>query len=181
MISIIASINPRHCVPIADGDKSLEMRKSKPKEVPFKVYIYCTGVKSLNLATYCDLHRRSGGRIDEWAGKIIGEFVCDRVYQYTTGNLTEGMDISTEEVTRMACLSYEELMAYENSAEPKENCLYMVGLYAWHITDLQIYRKPKGLGDFIRPGTDAKGFSRPPQSWYYAAPYVPRQEVNTYG
>jgi len=39
------------------------------------------------------------------------------------------------------------LYEYEHSAEPKENCIYLVGVYGWRISDLKIYDKPKELSD----------------------------------
>ena len=41
--AILMSIQPKWCALIADGYKTVEVRKSRPKfETPFKVYIYCT-------------------------------------------------------------------------------------------------------------------------------------------
>lgn len=42
MTSIIASIKPKWCELIVSGKKTIEVRKIAPKEVPFKVYMYCT-------------------------------------------------------------------------------------------------------------------------------------------
>ena len=43
MKSVLMSINPRWCELIANGKKTVEIRKTKPKlEPPFKCYIYCT-------------------------------------------------------------------------------------------------------------------------------------------
>lgn len=41
--AVLISIQPKWCGLIAAGKKTLEIRKSRPKqETPFKVYIYCT-------------------------------------------------------------------------------------------------------------------------------------------
>ncbi|MGN0539812.1 MAG: ASCH domain-containing protein [Candidatus Fimenecus sp.] len=41
--AVLMSIQPRWCELIANGKKTLEVRKTKPKlSTPFKVYIYCT-------------------------------------------------------------------------------------------------------------------------------------------
>lgn len=163
--AVLLSVNPRWCGLIASGKKTLEIRKSKPKlEVPFKVYIYCTKGRSLHFwrsKTYSYADDRSHNAFDFCGdGKVIGEFVCDRVYQYTTSNMTNGVDIAENEVITQSCLSRKELDAYEHSAEPKENCVYRVGLYCWHITDLKIYAQPQDL--FI-----TKGLKHGPQSWRY--------------
>ncbi len=41
--AILISIKPQYCELIANGKKTIEVRKTKPKlEPPFKCYIYCT-------------------------------------------------------------------------------------------------------------------------------------------
>lgn len=45
--AVMISIQPQWCALIANGKKTLEVRKSKPKiEMPFKCYIYCTKDKN---------------------------------------------------------------------------------------------------------------------------------------
>lgn len=182
--SVLISIKPKYCKMIASGEKTLEIRKSKPKiSTPFKCYIYCTagyGRNTFNVPVSAEQIARHYAETGSMVclnspvgnGKVIGEFVCDRVYQYTTGNLTDGMDITTWDVTRMSCLTYEDIRSYENSAEPKENCLYMVGLYCWHISNLKIYEQPKKVSEFVgikqmRDGFELRVLERPPQSWCY--------------
>ena len=60
MKSVLISIQPKWCERIADGSKTIEVRKTKPKlDTPFKVYIYCTEEKRL-------LHKfDKGERIDD--------------------------------------------------------------------------------------------------------------------
>ena len=49
MKSVMLSIRPKWCEMIASGEKTIEVRKTKPKlETPFKCYIYCT-VKRLGM------------------------------------------------------------------------------------------------------------------------------------
>ena len=41
--SVMLSIRPKWCEKIANGEKTIEVRKTKPNlETPFKCYIYCT-------------------------------------------------------------------------------------------------------------------------------------------
>ena len=71
MKSVLISIRTKWVEKISSGEKTIEVRKSAPKEVPFKAYIYCTignGVKGDYLVP-------SGIQ----CGKVIGEFVCDKV------------------------------------------------------------------------------------------------------
>ena len=135
--AVLLSINPKWCGKIAATEKTLEIRKSKPK----------MDVRSHNAFDLCG------------DGKVIGEFVCDRVYQYTTTNM-DGADISENDVVSQSCLSLKELDAYEHSAEPKENCIYLLGLYCWHITDVKIYERPLDLSKIWN-------LNKAPQSWRY--------------
>ena len=42
-IAVMLSIKPKYCELIASGEKTIEVRKTKPKiEKTFKCYIYCT-------------------------------------------------------------------------------------------------------------------------------------------
>lgn len=173
MKAVLISIQPRWCKLIANGKKTVEVRKSKPKmEAPFKVYIYCTQEKR---------------RYSPWGGKVIGEFMCDRIYQYASdlfrSTPVEGTDISTEEMERLSCLAAKELYEYEHSAEPRENCIYLLGVYGWHISDMKIYDTPLDLSNFFhacdKPSEQncivceesgkarCKQLRRPPQSWCY--------------
>ena len=80
-------------------------------------------------------------------GKVIGEFVCDEItplfnvattsWSLLAGNVHE----YAKALVRMACLTEEEIHSYAK----EKNC------YAWHITDLVIYDKPKDLNNFIAP------------------------------
>ena len=45
MKSVLIAIRPQWAEKIAKGIKTIEVRKTAPKEVPFKAYIYCTKEK----------------------------------------------------------------------------------------------------------------------------------------
>lgn len=93
MNEIMLSVRPKWCELIASGQKTIEIRKTKPRcNVPFKVYIYCTKqrVNGEILLTYDKKieGRNKGFRdVDDipLAGKVIGEFVCDRVFMIWAG------------------------------------------------------------------------------------------------
>ena len=82
----LISIRPEWCQKIASGEKTIEVRKNRPKLAPpFKCYIYCTRDKHLafmqnqmgaNLIACIDAETAIpvGGFIGN--GKIIGEFMC---------------------------------------------------------------------------------------------------------
>ena len=43
MIAVLISIRPKWCEKIISGEKTIEVRKTRPKmDTPFKCYIYCT-------------------------------------------------------------------------------------------------------------------------------------------
>lgn len=164
MKSVLISIQPKWCELIASGKKTVEVRKTAPKlEQPFKCYIYCTNVKSMPLNEYVKIHRATGGKIDDWHGKVIGEFVCDAIIGHCEmGNA----DIAEQQ----GCIKREILFEYANGKE----------LYGWHISDLVIYDKPKVL-DWLRKPVECQPvigsdkcrdcheceIKRPPQSWCY--------------
>lgn len=46
MKSVLIAIRPKWTEKIASGQKTIEVRKTAPKDVPFKAYIYCTKEKN---------------------------------------------------------------------------------------------------------------------------------------
>lgn len=131
MKSVMISIKPKWCELIANGKKTVEVRKTKPKiDTPFKVYIYepraqCDRPIMLDFGEL-DFHGR---------GQVIGEFVCDSIFMIWdgyAGNLGDD------------CLTFEE----------RENYLKGNNGYGWHISDIVIYDKPKELSEFYKPCTD---------------------------
>lgn len=146
MKSVMISINPKWCSLIASGEKTIEVRKTKPSlETPFKCYIYCTGFK----------HFYSFG-----GQKVIGEFVCDRIYELAPINH------APDDVEKQACLTREEIVNYIRGCG-----------YGWHINDPKIYDKPKELSEFRKPcKPDCNAICNigcpvvlksPPRSWCY--------------
>lgn len=146
MKSVMISIKPKWCELIANGKKTVEVRKTRPKiEIPFKCYIYCTKGDTYRL----DGHRTNACKETFWVGeplnnlsggryvgnsKVIGEFVCDRIYPicYTLDGFADVVDCQT------TCLKPRDFLAY-GKGKP---------LFGWHISDLVIYEKPKELEDF---------------------------------
>ena len=125
MKSVLISIRPKWCEKIASGEKTIEVRKTRPKlQTPFRVYIYRTkGTVP---------HIINGKWVQmEVSGTVIGEFTCDRIYGLAP------LNHAPDDVEQQACLTREEIVRY----------LKGVG-YGWHISDLKIYDKPKELGDF---------------------------------
>lgn len=170
--AVIISIRPKWCQMIASGEKTIEVRKNRPKlDTPFKCYIYCTRDKHLafmqnqtgtNLIACMDVETAIpvGGSVGN--GKIIGEFICDRIslIAYDGGELSSTTNAAFSPAT---CLSQTEIIAYIGD---KGRC------YGWHINGLRIYDTPRELGEFTglrdaRFGAEPYDIKRPPQSWCY--------------
>lgn len=176
MKSILMSIQPKWCEKIINGEKTIEVRKTAPKEVPFKAYIYCTkGGKILREAFYPNgkpdkkyfyLADRNRNHEKNLNGKIIGEFVVNGITEFTT-DYRQADTKQLDTILAKACLSFEEAVDYDNG-----KCLY-----ALNITELKIYDKPKELGELetydykiaqdVRQPCPYKKLTRPPQSWQY--------------
>ncbi len=154
MKSVLISIRPQWVEKIASGQKTIEVRKTAPKEVPFKAYIYCC--KGNN--GYEWLYRvddNGHGKAQSLHGKVIGEFICDKVDGHLSGWDTAFGDIVD---TTPMCLTVEELLHY-SARKP---------LYFWHISDLKIYDRPRALSEFGKVGFGHEvPLKRPPQSWQY--------------
>ena len=148
MKSVLISIKPKWCELIASGKKTVEVRKTVPKlETPFKCYIYCTGGAM-----------RYSPVINYGITMVIGEFVCDRIEEFTPTE--KGVAFKRFRALYETCLSVAEIRAYLGSK---------VG-YGWHISDLVIYDEPKPLSDFHHCGVNYHfnpPITRPPQSWCY--------------
>lgn len=163
--AVLISIRPKWCEKIISGEKTIEVRKTRPKlKLPFKCYIYQTG-----------------------QGGVIGEFVCDDIFERivrvgTNCQTTKyclcdwNMDCTPlDGVLSDACLTLDELEKYLDGG---------VG-YGWHISDLKIYDTPKKLIEFkglckvesdccacphynySKMDCDGRTISHPPQSWCY--------------
>lgn len=126
------------------------MRKTVPKEVPFKAYIYCT--KAANKRNtlwknknYLYVDDRDHNAFDyPLNGKVIGEFVCDNVVNIsvTVRNLNETYNYANvNNECAGTCLTWKQLGEY-GKGKP---------LYALHITALKVYDKPRELGEFCTP------------------------------
>lgn len=142
MKSVLISIKPQWVEKIASGEKTIEVRKSVPKEVPFKAYIYETKESKKrylddrfnsffnNKSHYTDM------------GKIIGEFICDKVYliknQGSRFSVADEEQSVTNEIARQSCLDYDDMVGYLGNKDG----------YGWHISDLKIYDEPKDLSEF---------------------------------
>lgn len=133
MKTVLISIQPEWCELIASGEKTVEVRKTRPKiDVPFKVYIYQTKTVFVSKSKENDVLVP----IKHNTGKVIGEFICDCCEEYWFTK--EDTDIEEYEDVQLSCLTSDEILTYG-----KEKPLYF-----WNISNLVIYDKPRELKEF---------------------------------
>lgn len=182
--AVMLSIRPKWCGKIANGEKTIEVRKTRPKlETPFKCYIYCTLPKYPHegfIVTDYPRPQFYGG------GKVIGEFTCDRIYKidmdstdflFKVGGLSVYKQAAEEKCGLCVAMADDELHGYLGHCQG----------YGWHISDLLIYNQPRELTAFRRAcknswycescamywenngtcGNERLQLKRPPQSWCY--------------
>ena len=177
--AVLISIRPEWCARIASGKKTIEVRKTSPKlETPFKCYIYCTKDPG-NKGSATHFFESDEGTF--WSagktfaaflsGTVIGEFVCDSIQTlFFDSDVRYGIDHPNDygkKIMERSCLTLWEIQDY---LEGKDG-------YTYHISNLQIYDRPKVLSDFKTYNTRVvieNGFpmptheiKRPPQSWCY--------------
>lgn len=159
MKSVLMSIRPKWCEKIASGEKTIEVRKTRPKiDGAFKCYIYCTKPKSyFKVGTcigssneylhLCESKVTMGDGFNLWDkdyevlnGKIIGEFICDDIDTISVHNETLYCENNSQaNKLQQMCLPVEEIKKYLGQKN--------LG-YNWHISDIKIYDKPKELREF---------------------------------
>ena len=170
--AVMLSIRPKWCEKICGGEKTIEVRKTRPKlETPFKCYIYCS---------------QSGVALGAWGkhGKVIGEFTCDRIYKidkdstdflFKAGGLSVYKQAAEEKCVLCVAMTDDDLHGYLGHCQG----------YGWHISDLKIYDTPKELSEFktlcrvdadccacpyynyTKMDCDGRVIGRPPKSWCY--------------
>ena len=156
MKAVLISIHPEWCDLIARGEKTLAVRKSRPKlETPFKCYIYRTKGTVNHIANGKWFKMQVGGT-------VIGEFTCDTIIPMAIEYSNLNSRVALKEFPG-TCLTDKQIVDYLGNG---------VTGYCWHISNLKIYEKPKKLSDFIgiktmRDGFELRALERPPQSWCY--------------
>lgn len=196
--SILISIRPNWTSPIKELKKKWEIRKTIPKlKPPFKCYIYETlGKMKWDVL---EIPEDQGGgvfdiRSHEGCGKVIGEFICDKIVEVGYSPWNHGEYVcEVENIHEESCVDFEAMFDYIADGFG----------YALHIADLIIYEKAKDIGEFYQvkkirgyhkkaePETEGVNvgrllnsarievsrFTRAPQSWCYCEPL--RQELTS--
>lgn len=155
---VLFAIRPKWCDKILDGEKTIEVRKTRPKlALPFRGYIYCTKPKYEHEDFFVVNAGTDKANDFYGGGRIIAEFTCNRIAEYIQvgcslrdkeyceirDNMTHRIDFAP------MCLSPQEFDEY-GKGKP---------LYGLQISDLIIYNEPKELHEFYK--------LKAPQSWCY--------------
>lgn len=166
--AVLISIRPKWCEKIVNGEKTIEVRKTRPKlETPFKCYIYETG----------GFVEKDGTMTFMPGGTVIGEFMCDAIPRVNICGFWGDSGKQLDNRLKETCLTPEELCNYLGEK---------VG-YGWHISGLKMYDAPRELGELRRVcpndlycescamywknggncGNESLHLNRPPQNWCY--------------
>ena len=187
MKAILLSIRPEWLVKILNGEKTIEVRKLFPKDYVGWVYLYCSKSNTQYLVgsktQKCEIITKSANaifspNIDKYTGngKVVARFWCDKVEEmrfednggfyetalqryedseYFTDSLIE------EEICEKSCLECYELEEYLKGKKG----------FAIHISDLEIFDKPRELSEFY------KGF----RNKYYKREFGIDTHIDKYG
>lgn len=164
MKHIMISVKAQWAVKILNKEKTLEVRKSAPKEVlkgeECLVEIYCTKDAKHTVAPFKFiegwLYKEYNDNTSYACGCTanMGETINGKVVARWLLKCCEEFECSSEEHRKIvfdnkSCLTLDQVIDYCNGQT----------LYGWHIQDLEIYDKPKQLEEF--------GLKKAPQSWQY--------------
>lgn len=157
--AVLISIRPEWVEEIANGRKTIEVRKTKPNlKTPFKCYIYCTNTRPFLVwgdvfrgdwfTEFTHLSGYSRAEADEiwnvFNGHVAGEFVCDNIRPLMAESFTVKED--AEKALLGTSLTSEQIKDYAGWKGKKWwDCK---DLYKWHISKLEIYDTPKELTEF---------------------------------
>lgn len=147
--AVLISIRQKWCDKIISGEKTIEVRKTRPKlNSPFKCYIYKCG-----------------------NGKIIGEFLCDQIININ------GAERIPSDAARPTCLEPAELHQYLGAATGFGWHISNLKIYDtprelddfrrackndWWCESCAMYSEYSGTC-----GNGSLQIRRPPQSWCY--------------
>ena len=177
--AVMMSTHPRWCCLIENEEKKIEIRRTAPLlKPPFVVYLYCT--KNHDAYDLLQLHDYGAGKWLTQNSRVVGAFLCDKIECVKGLPDIPWSDPNGERELRVckdSCLTFDEIAKYGEGSN----------LWAWHISDLKIYDKPKALSEFrhfvkcnaCKSGYEAAAclydekclvparLTRPPQSWCY--------------
>lgn len=171
-------------------EKTVEIRKNFPKDEDWDrtAFIYCSRDKK----SFNRIPKEYQPEMTRFLGKVIGAFNCERLdtigkrglkntfdYCYLSLDMFGNDDVEVEiTAIKKSCVPKKELNEYGEKINR---------LYAWHISNLVIYDKPKELNDFCKPDYKHNCFgswvwkqgsflTQPPMSWCYVKDWFYTEE-----
>lgn len=177
MKAIIQVYSSEEVERIARGEQTVKVCKTAPKDTPFKVYMYCT---KAGYMYRCRIGENRLAIAEVWNGKVVGEYVCERVTEHEICDSGAVINYWTEGLQH-SCLTISQIDEYvgkRSSADYYKKSK----ISALHISAVKFYDKPKELGEFVTVKcTNKKGscsdceikpncikyLSRPPRGWQY--------------
>lgn len=171
--AVLLSIRPEWCVKILNGEKTVEIRKNRPKlKPPFKCYIYCTKAQKKLITIFRDGDVFGDGEVYRgkpqfvtWDGgnipieirqkeqTVIAEFVCDKIRPIIGKTWIVKEDI--ERATSGSCLSLKQIIEYagwshcSSFTERKELYLANREYYAERSKEQSTRRKQSRLEELL--------------------------------
>ena len=165
MKAIMISDKPKWCALMMNGDKTVEVRKESVGKAVQKlidengyadIYVYCSKLQNGKLNTLCKmkngkykiisnvddvLKQIDGISKAKFTGKVVFKFRCYKVEEITPQMWTPKIE---QEILEKSCLKEHELFDYVCSHDGTEDKPF----YAIHISDLEIFDKPKEISEF---------------------------------
>ena len=165
MKAIMISIKPKWCAEIMNGNKTIEVRKNKALASAVRklidengfadIYVYCSkgnsylhyGYNRYGREVLC-LEEKVFGSSPFLNGKVLFKFRCYKVDDYVygckwswkVGSPMWGASNGYEFILKDACLTDDELRNYADD----------LTFIAIHISNLEIFDRPKELGEFYK-------------------------------
>lgn len=179
MKAIMISIKPKWCAKIMNGEKTIEVRKNKALANAIQklvdengyadIYVYCskdnkTKLSSNSLQYYVVDNKNYKDYLGNWNGKVLFKFRCYKVEKIEVGTKenTEQKDYSTfyssideMKLFKASCLDAYEILKYVGYCDDFFRA-YKYKVYAIHISDLEIFDKPKELNEFHGKGYEER-------------------------
>ena len=133
-LGILMSIHPEWIAKIVSGEKTVEVRKTRPEIAPpFRVFMYQTKPKR--------------GDINEKDGFVVGEFTCDDICKIDRDSIG-------------FCYRWPGRLIYaETPGSAYRDCMTQFSRwsylkdktgYGWHIKEVTMYERPMALPEFHR-------------------------------
>jgi len=154
--SLLVSIRPEHVINILNGDKTLELRKSVPKDFKGWVYIYCSKGQSLYWSYEFSKYfvddkpayniKGTSSNVKLLSGKVVARFYFDEFTFLKYGRWVNhkaydwnyrGCDDEHLDTFQKLCLTEKQVTDYGDHEK----------LYAWHIKNFKVL-EPMQLSDF---------------------------------